>query len=358
MFSTLDRPHLQGESAMPQARKRNSLRSCGGIPLGDPQTPELSDLVRGLLLTANAFQCHADLMDAACAEQWEQMWLPLWPLATDDLATGIYRRSRPKALSVRYIEANPRSLSNLLVVDCDEPDAVVRALWDRKQWLPNAVVENPSNGHAHAVWALQNPIPRTEYAHRKPLAYAAAVTEGLRRSVDGDAGYSGLITKNPEHPAWDTHWITNHLYSLGELDAGLSDVGLMPPPSWRRTRRKKPVGLGRNCAIFETARVWAYREARRIRLRHEHATRADTADLAAAIDADVSELNASYTEPLPDSEAARIARSITTWITTKSRLWVQSSTVTQATFTTIQSARGRKGGATRRRIRDKKLEKL
>ena len=83
-----------------------------------------------------------------------------------------------------------------------------------------------------------------------------------------------------------------------------------------------------------------------------------TADLAAAIDADVSELNASYTEPLPDSEAARIARSITTWITTKSRLWVQSSTVTQATFITIQSARGRKGGATRRRIRDKKLEKL
>ena len=86
-------------------------------------------------------------MDAACAEQWEQMWLPLWPLATDDLATGIYRRSRPKALSVRYIEANPRSLSNLLVVDCDEPDAVVRALWDRKQWLPNAVVENLSLIH-------------------------------------------------------------------------------------------------------------------------------------------------------------------------------------------------------------------
>ena len=50
MFSTLDRPHLQGESAMPQARKRNSLRSCGGIPLGDPQTPELSDLASSPIL--------------------------------------------------------------------------------------------------------------------------------------------------------------------------------------------------------------------------------------------------------------------------------------------------------------------
>ncbi|MEA5643909.1 MAG: hypothetical protein R5N69_11070, partial [Cutibacterium granulosum] len=78
--------------------------------------------------------------------------------------------------------------------------------------------------------------------------------------------------------------------------------------------------------------------------------------------AHVTALNADYTEPLPDSEAACIARSITGWITTESRLWIQSSTATRATFLTIQSARGRKGGnrsgATRRRIRDKKLEKL
>lgn len=56
------------------------------------------------------------------ATQWEQMWLPLWPLATDDLGAGIYRMSRLKALGVRYIEANPQALSNLLVVDCDQAD--------------------------------------------------------------------------------------------------------------------------------------------------------------------------------------------------------------------------------------------
>lgn len=70
-------------------------------------------------------------------------------------------------------------------------------MWNRAQWRPNAVVENPANGHAHTVWALAEPFTRTEYAHRAPLAYAAAVTEGLRRSVDGDAAYSGLMTKNP-----------------------------------------------------------------------------------------------------------------------------------------------------------------
>ncbi|MGO1264189.1 MAG: replication initiation protein, partial [Brevibacterium aurantiacum] len=42
-------------------------------------------------------------------------------------------------------------------------------MWNRKAWQPNAIVENPANGHAHAVWALAEPVTRTEYARRKPL---------------------------------------------------------------------------------------------------------------------------------------------------------------------------------------------
>lgn len=197
--------------------------------------------------------------------QWEQLWLPLWPLASDDLRLGIYRESRPNALTRRYIEANPQAVSNLLVVDIDHPDAVMRAMWNRSDWLPNAIVENPQNGHAHAVWALSEPVTRTEYARRKPLAYATAITEGLRRSVDGDQGYSGLITKNPVHQSWEATWLTDHLYVLDELQSHLSNANFMPPNSWARSRRKNPVGLGRNCDIFESARTWAYQEARRIR---------------------------------------------------------------------------------------------
>ena len=193
---------------------------------------------------------------------WEQQWLPLWPLASDDLRQGIYRMSRESALGLRYIEANPQAVSNLLVVDIDHDDARLRAVWDRRAWLPNAVVENPENGHAHAVWALSEPVTRTEYAHRKPLAFAAAITEGLRRSVNGDQGYSGLITKNPTHQTWDAFWLTDHLYSLHELREHLDSAGFMPPPSWTRSRRRRPVGLGRNCDIFESARTWAYREVR------------------------------------------------------------------------------------------------
>lgn len=104
--------------------------------------------------------------------------------------------------------------------------------------MPTAVVENRSNGHAHVVWALSEPVTRTEYARRAPLAYAAAVMDGLRRAVDGDKGYSGLMTKNPTHDAWDTHWISTELRPLAALEHALE--GHMPPESWRRTRRRKP----------------------------------------------------------------------------------------------------------------------
>lgn len=273
--------------------------------------------------------------------RFEQLWLPLWPLASDNLREGIYRTSREKALDKRYIETNPDALSNLLVVDVDHDDALLRSLWERHDWLPNAVVENPLNGHAHAVWALAAPFARTEYAKRKPLAYAAAVTEGLRRSVDGDKGYSGLITKNPEHTAWDSHWITDKLYTLDELSFWLKETGFMPPESWKRTRRKSPIGLGRNCALFESARGWAYRE-----IRHHFG---DPDGLGRSIQATAQALNQElFSEPLPVAEVDQIARSIHRWIITESRMWADGPAVYEATFTAMQSARGKKSGVKRR----------
>jgi hypothetical protein len=278
-----------------------------------------------------------------CPEvEWDQLWLPLWPLASDDLLEGVYRQSRVSALGKRYIETNPQALSNLLVVDIDHPDAALRALSaNGSHPMPNAVVENRVNGHAHAVWALSEPVTRTEYARRKPLAYAAAVVEGLRRAVDGDNGYSGLLTKNPIHDRWDTLWLHSDLRPLDGLVEELG--GHMPPPRWRDSARQRanPVGLGRNCALFETARHWAYRA-----LRHYLPDR-DTHGLHTAIHTEVSTRNHAFTEPLPTSEARAIAASIHRWITTKSRMWADGPTVYEATFTTIQASRSRKGAQAR-----------
>ena len=289
-------------------------------------------------------------MDEPPTDLWDRIWLPRRPLATDDPITGLTRTSRTQALDRRLIETNPTALTSLLAVDVDHPDALIRALWDRADWLPTVVTENPGNGHAHAIWALTAPVATTEYAHRRPLALAAAVTEGLRRSVDGDPAFGGLITKNPLNQDWIAHWVTSHTYGLNELAGHLDDADLMPPASWRRARRRNPVGLGRNCCLFETARTWAYREAR-----HHWG---DPDGLHRAIATTVRDLNAGFSDPLPSSETRAIATSIHKWITTKSRIWKDGPATYEATFITIQSARGKKSGEKRRDISRQREELL
>lgn len=289
-------------------------------------------------------------MDEPPADLWDRIWLPRRPLATDDPTTGLTRTSRTLALDRRLIETNPAALTSLLAVDVDHPDALIRALWDRADWLPTVVTENPTSGHAHAIWALTAPVATTEYAHRRPLALAAAVTEGLRRSVDGDPAFGGLITKNPLNQDWIAHWVTSHTYGLRELAGHLDDADLMPPASWRRARRKNPVGLGRNCCLFETARTWAYREAR-----HHWG---DPDGLHRAITSTVRDLNQNFSDPLPSSETRAIATSIHKWITTKSRIWKDGPATYEAIFITIQSARGKKSGQKRHDISRQREELL
>lgn len=287
-------------------------------------------------------------MDEPPTDLWDRIWLPRRPLATDDPTTGLTRTSRTLALDRRLIETNPAALTSLLAVDVDHPDALIRALWDRADWLPTVVTENPGNGHAHAIWALTAPVATTEYAHRRPLALAAAVTEGLRRSVDGDPAFGGLITKNPLNQDWIAHWVTSHTYGLRELAGHLDDADLMPPASWRRARRRNPIGLGRNCCLFETARTWAYREAR-----HHWG---DPDGLHRAITSTVRDLNQNFSDPLPSSETRAIATSIHKWITTKSRIWKDGPATYEATFITIQSARGKKSRASRWSASEKRIE--
>ncbi|WP_301851165.1 replication initiation protein [Rhodococcus pyridinivorans] len=285
---------------------------------------------------------------------WEQMWLPLWPLATDDFLTGVYRMPRPDALERRHIEANPAALSNLLVVDVDHPDSALRALSAQGSHpMPNAIIENRRNGHAHLHWWLREPFTRTEYARRKPLAYAAAVTEGLRRAVDGDIGYSGLMTKNPVHADWDTHWLLTEPYELGQIEQALGRN--MPPANWRRTRthRESPTALGRNCMVFDSVRTWAYRPA----LMRQYLPTRDSDGLARAIHQEVAQMNAAIprTEtcpgPMQTSEARAIAASIHRWITHRSNIWKDGIAVYEAGLIARTSAGGR-------RMTDKRRETI
>ena len=96
---------------------------------------------------------------------------------------------------------------------CPKPRQVDLAIREDTQGGPDWIIDdrfrpNPrqidNQGLRHIRWFFGDYYWNPEYARRGPLAYAAAVAEGLRRSVDGDTGYSGLMTKNPLHEAWGT----------------------------------------------------------------------------------------------------------------------------------------------------------
>lgn len=285
---------------------------------------------------------------------FEGWYLPRRPLCCDDDYSQLRRRSRADALRCKHVEANPAAQVNTIVVDIDDAEARAIALWEHEGMVPNLLMENPANGHAHAGWVLTEPVCRTDMARLKPLKLLHATTEGLRRSCNGDEGYSGLLMKNPEHPAWESDIIEHDTYDLDQLVHALEEHGDMPPASWRRTKRARTVGLGRNCSLFDSARTEAYREVRRIPDRSAESGER----LREYIRRTCHELNAQFPDPLPVREVNDIAKSIHKWIVTRSDMWRDGSAVNAATFIAIQAARGRKGGRGNKTINGQRVNEF
>jgi hypothetical protein len=257
------------------------------------------------------------------ADAWETSWLPRRPLATDDLDRGCWRQSRGDALERRYLEHSPQALLSMLVIDVDHDDALLRALEEpRTHPMPSWIAESPS-GRGHVGWVLRTPVVRTDAGRPKPLAFAAKVEEGLRRSLDGDVGYAGLLTKNPTHADWVTTWGTEQLYDLSDLAEGLGE--LMPRSLPRRTVESS--GLGRNVALFNRVRMWAYRACRRYDSRTEWEEVAGAYALA---------VNEEFPVPLGAAEVGHVARSVARW-TWRNGFRAEG-------FQAVQARRGAQGG--------------
>ncbi|WP_432524217.1 replication initiation protein [Kineococcus sp. SYSU DK006] len=257
------------------------------------------------------------------ARRWTDTWSPRRPLATDDLTRGCWRQSRDDALARRYLEHSPKALLSMLVIDVDHDDTVLRALTKPMSHpMPSWIAESPT-GRGHVGWVLNTPVCRTDSARLEPMRFAAKVEEGLRRSLDGDVGYAGLLTKNPVHEHWSTTWGTGHLYELGELAKGLGE--LMPRTLPRKTAESS--GLGRNVALFNRLRLWAYRARRRY---------SDRLEWEEVVDAFALNVNHEFAIPLPAAEVAQTAQSVARWV------WRRS--FDEAGFRAVQAQRGSSGG--------------
>lgn len=173
----------------------------------------------------------------------------------------VIRRCTPAMLrKYPYIRINPPKLAMWLGFDIDRPGALMA--WEEAGLPPPACgAADPQSTRGHLLYPLDAPVLVGDGARDAPLRYLAAVEAGMRARLEADPQFSAgsHSVKNPWHDTWRTYWGPAHAWGLGELAEWVDLPRHLP----KRGLRVESIGYGRNCALFDRLRLWAYRAIRR-----------------------------------------------------------------------------------------------
>jgi hypothetical protein len=254
--------------------------------------------------------------------------LPHRPYVADNVILGTYPRSWSVAAYMSHIQLNPPVMRYWIIIDCDHTEI---DRW-RRVGLPEPafITVNPTNHHHHVVYRLKEPVCTSGRGHEKPIAYLHAVSLAIRKALGGDEGYTGLLTKNPLHPAWQVVRSSEMpMYTLAELSKGLElprDPVTKTEPFQHENRGLQEIGIGlRNASLFDAVRLWAYTHSSGLH----------------SILAYGTQLNNQLCNPLPANEVRTLARSIAKYCT---RHGLGKESRAYAAFCEKQAKRGRLGG--------------
>lgn len=226
-------------------------------------------------------------------------YLPPRPYCTEFLGS-LKIRPKDQAIKDAYIQPNPITRAYWMVFDIDSSQS---RYWP-EEWhvpTPNMEARNPENNHQHLFYLIDPAVYTLRQARRKPLELAADVDQGLTRLLDADPGYGKLIAKNPLSARWTVYVWHENAWGLTELLDYIPDK----IKSWKPAGKEK-IGLGRNCTVFDRARVYAYGEWRRQGFE-------DQMHLQEAVYEYAMNINNSFRVPMLDKEVLCIARSISRW---------------------------------------------
>jgi len=234
----------------------------------------------------------------------------------------------------KYIQAQTPVAAHRIVIDIDRD---VRAITRCNDWwnlldvpYPSYVLLNAENGHAHVFYELENAVATHDAARTGPLRYLAAVEAALRLALGGDVDYGGFLCKNPHSAAWELHKGRKALYSLPELADYLELPRL-------EDLKRKPSGFGRNCTLFDSVRLWAYRAVGGYRGGSVDAWSIAVYEQAVSCN--------NFPQPLLDSEVRATAKSVARWT------WKHLGNGAAAeVFSTTQKIRQQRGAAKKRAV--------
>lgn len=248
----------------------------------------------------------------------------------DDFNDGVYRSPKDKALLKKYIAFNNKSFINGLVFDVDHENGAIA--WDLADLpKPNVIIQNTRNRHAHLLYALKNPVLKTDAARMKPLRLASIVQRSFMERLGADRAYADILMKNPSNiNEWRTTWTNIPAYDLDYLADFVPDTIIT-----KRSKTSPVYGLGRNVNLFEDLRIISYKDVLKYKANktyydfYEHM-------LSHAI---MLNSHCNVNDLLSHNEVNQICKSICKWT------WRNFS---QNEFSEIQSARAKKNTAPRK----------
>lgn len=249
--------------------------------------------------------------------------LPKKPYCSNELSNGLKIRNIQHAIQHRYIQPNHPNSKLWLLYDIDRPIGL-ESIEDLNLPQPTFFVQNPKNHHAHLFYGLHKSVHMNRNSSMKAQRFAGVVDVSMSKALDADAGYVGLIAKNPMHEHWRTY-STSLAYDLQDF-AEFVDF----EPYKDKRKSIEAVGLGRNVSLFDSLRRWAYRAIRQGYPPFEQWHKA-CFERAWGI-------NTGFAAPLPVSEVKATAKSVAKYVHAK---------YTPSSFSALQAERGKRSGQAR-----------
>lgn len=275
--------------------------------------------------------------------------LPRRPYCTDTLPGKLLIKDLAVAMAYRHIQFNPPTAVHWIVVDIDEPvisDPISRqmkAILDGDVPLPNFLAVNPSNGRAHAYYALERAVAKGDHGTIKAMRYVAAIESALIFALGGDPSYAGLIAKNPVHVDWRIVDLRTEPYTLHELEDGLDLAG--PDKSEQREAAKNQGCAGRNVMLFDRLRFHAYQHVMMYREDSNYAT------WKRYLSARADDFNEDFSPALSANEIKHLVQSVAKWT------WhCYTGRLSDKAFSELQAERGARGGRISAKVRAEKAQ--
>jgi Replicase family/Primase C terminal 1 (PriCT-1) len=215
-----------------------------------------------------------------------------FPHCSDDIENGIFRKQQENAVLKKYISLN-KTFKSYLAFDIDRKNSVYD-WYDLNCPQPTIITRNPKSDHCQYLYELETPVIYTSLARKHPQRYFEAIHRGLNSKLQGDLGFTGYMVRNPL--AVTTPVTLDRKYQLQELEEYL-DLDY---------KTKLYVNsLGRNCTIFDSLRLEAYKLSKRDPTLEE---------LFNELQYLGNVLNQDFEIPLPQKEVRTICKSISTWV--------------------------------------------